>query len=127
MLGRVERLHPRDVESSPGRRWRGRSHDRDDVRGGDPGIGALGAVFQQRLQSVLTAEVARRHLPVPPSAVKLAARGGLHTAAVTVPTAARAGFVAAGRVASTSALHGVVLVGGIAAIAVGIVIAFLRD
>ncbi|MCU1428176.1 MAG: transporter [Actinomycetia bacterium] len=91
------------------------------------GLGALGAVFQRRLQSVLTAEVARRHLLVPPGTVRLAARGGLHSAAAAVPPTQRAGFVAASRVASTAALHGVLLVGGIGAIAVGIAIALLRD
>jgi len=91
------------------------------------GLGALGAVFQHRLQSVLTAEVARRHLPVPPSVARLAARGGLQSAAVAVPPSARAGFVAAGRVASTAALHGVLLVGGIGAVLIGLVIAGLRD
>ncbi len=91
------------------------------------GLGALGAVFQHRLQSVLTREIAHRGLRVPPGVTKLAARGGLAQAAAAVPPNARPAFVAAGRVASSAALHGVLVTGGIGAIVVGIAIVFLRD
>ncbi|MBV8949299.1 MAG: MFS transporter [Actinobacteria bacterium] len=91
------------------------------------GLGALGAVFQQRLQSVLMSGVAKRRLPLPPGATKLAARGGLAQAAASVPPAARPAFEAAGRAASTAALHGVLFVGGIGAAVAGVVIAFLCE
>lgn len=91
------------------------------------GIAALGAVFQHRLQTVLTTEIARRRLRVPAGVTKLAARGGVDAAVAAVPPQARSAFVQAGRIASTAALHGVLLVGGIGAIAAGVVIVFLRD
>ena len=90
------------------------------------GLGALGAVFQNRLSAQATTRLAAAHVDQVQRVARAAARGGQAQALALVPPPARGAATAALSAATTSALHVVLVVGGLVALAFAAGIALLR-